>query len=332
MWSLVTHRGNSYHGSRSATSSTAALAVGIKDLVLRPVSLFPMHLVTSVVSAFLLRHNNYSLRSECIRMKLPAHVARGLEVGWQWLLSLSIGVLLRKSMTIFPADDDPLHMATELDEDYANDMVLDAYGIPQQTVAQSKGSASLLHGGRLRSTDAALSRSESRSRSPVAVPHVAQMHQHHYQPVASSQRPQAFSLDRNSHHTHHNKPSLEMLASGAADTLIDGDIRQRDHHITSRSQRDSSDAHVMMHGGGTSFYTSIGGPMPTRGAALAESIDHSSFYGAGRATSRTGTMSGLVSSTARSHQVHHDSNSVYSSSRGSSRAPSPTVRKKLAFR
>jgi hypothetical protein len=319
MWSIVTHRGG------GASTATAVLAVGIKDLVLRPVSLFPMHLVTSVVTAFLLRHNLYSLRSECARMKLPAHVARGLEIGWQWLASLSTGVLLRKSMTLFPSDDDPLHRATELDEDYANDMVLQTYGIPsnqQTTLPTIHASSGLIHGSSVMP-----SRSASRSRSPAVIPQPAP-HQNsnatatrQYHPHDASQKHQAVSMDR--HPLQHSKPSLEMLAfGGATESLHDdgGRFRQDHAHVI---QRDS--------GAGTSFYTSIGAVSGRGGAALVESIDHSSFYGSGRVASRaSGVAAGLVSSGAR-HQMP-DTASACSSSRGSSRAPSPSVRKKLAFR
>jgi hypothetical protein len=287
--------------------------------------LFPMHLVTSVVSAFLLRHNLYSLRSECARMKLPAHVTRGLEVGWQWLASLSTGVLLRKSMTLFPSDDDdPLHRATELDEDYANDMVLQTYGIPsnQQTTRPTTHASS----GLIRGSSVMPSRSVSRSRSPAVIAQPAQQASNatstrQYHPPEASQRHQTISMDH--HSRQHSKPSLEMLAfGGATESPHDDDGRFRHDHAHAL-QRDS--------GAGTSFYTSIGAVSGRGGAALVESIDHSSFYGSSRVASRaSGVAAGLVSSGAR-HQMP-DTASACSSSRGSSRAPSPSVRKRLAFR
>lgn len=330
MWGVVTTRGGGATTSSQPQLSHTTLAVGIKDLVCRPVSLFPMQLITAVVSTFLLRHNIFSLRSECARMKLPAHVGSGLEIGWKWLASLSIGVLLRRGLTLFPEDQDPLKVHSELDEDYANDFVLQAYGVPHGTASTASQWRDHRRHSVARSTSAtAPSRSVSRSRSPAATPQQPHEHlpAHHNKP--QQQQKQHHSDTVRTHNVHPNtqlheqhyqkRPSLEMLASGAAESLIQDsfDAEYNTHH----QQRRPPAAHEQH---GTSFYTSLG--PTTRDNINVDPRLGMGFYGSSRGHS--GQPMGLVSSAARGF----DAASGQSSSRGSSRAPSPSVRKKLAFR
>lgn len=302
MWSVVTSRGAGH--SRNPQQH---LAVGIRDLVLRPVSLFPMQLVSSVVSAFLLRHNMYSLRSECSRMKLPPHVSKGLEVGWQWLESLSVGVLLRRSLSESDGGAWGMHHTEPDDSEESHSCDAHEYELPGKRAVAAKTlpdghGAHQIHGElRGSSVHAPSFRSASGSRSP-SVPH-------------RSARELPFSL--------------EMLAAGDHD---DGDIGFPGRRA-SEAQHHNSAAVQRMQQHGTSFYTSasaasarrpqhaVGGGLETScGTVVADP-----FYGQGR-TSRS--HAGLVSSAAR----QEGGSSMCSSSRSSSRLPSPTVRKKLAFR
>lgn len=103
--------GTHHHVIHHSGTVVQLLGSTLKDLPLRPVNLFPVDTVVTVIVPLLLRHSMFALRSECARLKLPLSIQRGLEGVWRWMTEVSLGVVWRR--TIREAEQETFNVAEE---------------------------------------------------------------------------------------------------------------------------------------------------------------------------------------------------------------------------